>query len=1020
MQEELIALFAATKNPETVAESSQRLMEIMNNPDVFQAFFEIIQNPAISFDNKKSAAVYIKVALNQNMNLSEEGINPEVLAFVKSQLLEILFSINDHNLKDIIIGSMELILKTSEGGLDSWPELFTSATGGMTDGKTVSSAIALLSLCMEFIPENTIAESLEQLAGLADEGIKYNEWPVRVSAFEILHKIAKYIIDAGGDISSQIASFLSYPHDAVAFSVNSYLFRIWVIINDFSGNDFVSDEQKSEIFAISMEIARNEAIDVFTRMIILSFNLSVVPLLDEAQLNEVLDINFQLAIKIIEETSNFDPLLVQIIEECLSKLDQDAIFEMLKDRITTVLESEDANGHVFCFYVISELLLYAPEAARGNFEFIQSALETYIESENTNVKQAVCYALDSLDETFVSAQVIASSMLLKVLQLTLSEDADLRTSAFNTAHCLCQLLDTDVEDFFNFCIQNHEELSTPENFESFASIFADAFSRTDVDDGVMEQVIEYVSNFLGEEVDIDNAAPALIIISAILQKDEARAETLLGPAMELANRALDSTNDQTKINAFDFISEIFGLFSEAIMTNFRIIPHKIRSIAKSICDTEGAVPEEVKDEEEEEEQLEPPSEDEEQEAAQPADEEEEDDDETTRDTVRIAAIETSSIIAKTLKSKRYSKELQECIITALNLDETISSMYDSAKRIAKFLGRSDALQLFLNLNDIILFDKNPRTVSDALNPYTKLIKYACPKNKDKFLENAITVVSEFFDGNLPSTKKEKPLEGRCDYVLMTNIAYLITEIVKVPNPEIVDQICAYMLEIISVPGHIASYSFLAAFTDAIQYDSCSQEKTQELLSILGDLIGSAEEPDIMQNICYLLNVLAKKNQALVSSIMEYLPAINEWYSQSIEQENGYQNLISNIGSLYMTLANFVPDFPEELTVVAFEQYPPYDTTETSSMTDMILKFFQSHTEFSGPLLSAAVLAISRLLVLTDIELQECKITQQQYDAVKQLFKTIVSSNQAVSELIQTEFAQYSTKLAKLSQILEQQ
>ena len=1021
MEEELIHLFQAIKNNSTINEAQPRLIELLNTPDVFEAFFSILRDEKGLIQNKKDASVFLKVAIRDQFFINVQGeFNEELMNFVKSQILEILFQIRDQYIIEVLVGSIEMIVTNSQNKIDSWPDLLPAAIEAIQDPATINSSIAVLSSCIPFIPQQSIVESLEQFVQIIDVGINFDQWPVRAEAFEILQKITPYIIEAGGDISSQVSVFLTYPQTPANLA-NNYLFRIWVVIQVLASKGYISEEQILAIHPIVMQIATNTSVDANTRLLIMHFVLSILPGLNEEQLGQIFDLNFEFASAIVNESKSVEPLLFQIIEQALTDLDLESVYGMLKERIMHSFESENVNLQAFSVYALSSILLYGPEAARDEIEFVDDILNHAIESNNTLLQQAACYTLDCLDETFPGAQILCSSYIMKIVPFLQSTDTNLKTLAFSALHCLCQLLDGEVEGFFQACWELHESLSNESDFDSFASLFADALSRTEISDEDMAAVIEYVSPYFAE--DVDDAAPVLLIVSSIINCDEGQAESLLPPAMDLCNRALYSTNDQTKINAIDFIQAIIQNYSQVIVENYKPVLHRIKRIAKSILEADETTTQQEhvaneEEEAEEEEQLEPPSDTEQADGENANEEEEDDDEDDSRETVYVAAIQTMASVAKQLKHKRYAKEIQECILYALTLDETITSMYDAASNIAKLLYRRDAKQLFLNLHDIIIDEKNPHTVSDALQPYTKLVKHACNRNKELFVSKSYEVLEAFFDGNLPSLGGVKPLEGRSDYVLMTNIAYLLTEIVRIPNREGVDQLCQCMLQILQVEGHMAAYSFLAAYSDAISYDTCSPEMTAALFEIIPSLVESTQEPDLQQNICFLLNILVKKNQGMLEDIMGFFPTVWEWFSTGLQQDNGYQGLVSNAASLFMTLAVLNPAFPDEAIEAAFTQYPPYDTSETKPMTDMILRFFNERSQFNGELLAVAVVSICNLLVMPENEILENKVTPEQITGLQQLLRQIASMGEGITQIIANQFEKNSTKLEKISQILQ--
>lgn len=989
MTNRLQELLINVQNPELVGEAQFELLELIKAPEVFEELFNIL-NSNQSESLRSSALAHILRAVE----IQDAFQNPELLAPLKSHLLQFAFTHQPHKFIDCTAGLIGDIVEAT--GIDNWQELIPATLHAIEATETIANSIAVLSNIVKYFSVEAKTQSVEKLLEIIDAGIAYNAWPVRASSFELLSSIVDVLIDKI-DITPHIAPVMEYPYDASIFQVQATkdsLDRIWVIVGELIGKDLISEELLAQIYNRLIEIGSNNRIDTYDRALILNAMLGLITKLSDEQLAQVFDLQFLLGPEIIKTGTEF---LYDIIQTALTDYDLSIVYALLKARVESSFEQEDEALHAFSILVLANAVIYAPEVLIADTDFLTQTINAAFDTKSTLILESVCYFLDSLDETFTSTSNLVSEWLMKLVPLLVSESSNLRTMAYSATHCLCDILDSMCPQWFS-AIWDIRESITQDDFDDYASLLAEGINRTELSDSELTLVIEYVQKFFTENSSIYESAPALIIISSILKKEMSIAGELLPPAMNVTMAALKHPNGSVKTNAIDYLGDIFPSFKSEITENYSQIIEKVREIAYSICEKGKEELEEDQNEEEEEDIGEQS---------------------LNVNRVQVAAIGTLAMITKHNKSAEYAKILQECILAGITQREEFEDytiLFTAAAEIVKLLDAFDLDQLFVNLHSQLCEDTNPRFVADAMVPYAKIIRHCGEEQKEKYIESAFEFIKLFFDGQIKCLGGISPLEGRCDYFLMTNVADVIISIVRTPSGY-VDELCKVMIEIIKDFENQPAYSFLAAYSDAIEYNTCSEESINNLFEILPDIIKETRDPNMQQNICFLFNVVLQKNNDQVAAVLEYKEIMLDWFNVAREQESGYESLLSNIASMFLTifaLTNLNSD--RDVFAASLEQFPPYDTTETEKMAANLVRILtRNGKNLDIETLLACDLAIARLLLLPDNELLDRKISQSTLDQIRQSFISL--TNEQLWNFLVEVFGKNESKIEKLRQIL---
>ena len=1000
--EEIVQLINAFR--ENPGEVTGAVQEMLSSVEVFENLFGIVNG---SFpDNIKSYAV---VFIGNAFDLQIQSIDESILSAIKEQILGILFTQQLH--KEVLEKVQGITEKIFEKiGFENWPDLFVKCIEGTQSADTISLSLTVLLSILPFTPNEAIAENAEAIIAAANAATHSDSWEQRAIGFALFSRIATQIKGIELDIIGFIGLIFEYPHDATLFNsqaTKKSMEKIWNSIDDIVICDLMPKEIYEQLLPLIFEIANDAAINVDDRLLVLHTIIGILTELDEEQLAALFNVIFELG-KGQVANSSLTMSAQSILEVCFDVLDNEMVYGMLKERIEASFQQSDVSSYAFGIMTLSVVITFAPDIAVQDIEFLGESFKSALAANDDNLSEAVCNALNSLDDTFSTATVMCSSMLMSILPFLVSENTQLKSVAFSAVHGLCEKLDTEVEGFFQTAWELKDQIA-PEDKESYTQILESAIDHADLGDEELDALLEYTSSFFEgsseEDFDIDEAIAVLNVISGILKMDDTQAAELLPSAFELAEQGIMSTNSQTKTCVIDFIGKVYPFFHQEFEENFKPLVHKIRGIALSILPPELLQEVQAENQEEEEQEELPAVEGE------------------NIDELQSAAISTLAIVVKASTNAKLAADTARCIVAALNIkDETGSiaeTAYEDAISIIKFLNVEMSRSLFEAINSTITKSFDPNHVAKAMKPYMKLVHRASGENQEGFRENSMAVLLSFFKGELPCLHGVSPLEGKTDSNLMVQVAYLISEVVRFVGPEEIEEICSSMLSILQTQGNISAYAYIGAFSDVVKFDKITEPILHQIFEILPAVIEAAgQDPDLQQNISFLLNTIVQKFPALVDDVMSIFPTIWGWFTTEVGEGSGWQLFLSNAASLFISLANTVDSFPEDAIVAAFQQFPPYDYKETAAMCHLIIKFFSTQRELSGDAISAAVKAIANLLLMAEADLTKRKITQELFESMKSLLKTILGRSEEAQQFLHAAFQKSRSKMAKLTALLQ--
>jgi hypothetical protein len=147
-----------------------------------------------------------------------------------------------------------------------------------------------------------------------------------------------------------------------------------------------------------------------------------------------------------------------------------------------------------------------------------------------------------------------------------------------------------------------------------------------------------------------------------------------------------------------------------------------------------------------------------------------------------------------------------------------------------------------------------------------------------------------------------------------------------------------------------------------------------------------------------------------------LPVITEWWNFGLCKKSGYEEMLANCSSFFLTYALADPEgIPEELIVRALERFPPADRAETVTMCESVLTIAAA-SGTSVAMQAAIAKGIARLLTETEANKAKRKLDQAILGKLLELLRAIMANEQIAEQVLQ-EFRKYRTKLAQLHALL---
>jgi hypothetical protein len=175
----------------------------------------------------------------------------------------------------------------------------------------------------------------------------------------------------------------------------------------------------------------------------------------------------------------------------------------------------------------------------------------------------------------------------------------------------------------------------------------------------------------------------------------------------------------------------------------------------------------------------------------------------------------------------------------------------------------------------------------------------------------------------------------------------------------------------------------------------------------------AQDPNLLQNIANLLNVIVQNTPSAIPTVLEMLPHIEGWRTAASAAQFGHCDLIANIASLYLQIAIRTADFPDQLSMAALDAFPPSDLGEAPAMCGAIIEM--AGRSPAPDVLLAVAMAIARYAVSEDSI--RARVPEDVRNDAFDIFRAICQQSPGMARRVREMYSKQRAKLRKIDAVL---
>lgn len=995
------------QNPETINEANNQLSNFLSDPQSVIFLFQMIESPP-SQNIKEKAIIFLHTYMKKNYDSLDQQTQNDIL----NKLVNLTFSDEPCYSKNLF----PILLDCINDDVNKIANILPIIDQCFANNINVVTAMEVLSEVITAFDKDTsiILNNHEKFYHYSLVGLQSNNWELINPAILIFLYTKYAVLNASGPQPTQIEPhydlIINLGKDPNLYQQGSYFCKYWSIIGDSIAKNMMPAEKIGELYDFIIAFSSNDNIPCDYRIVPLRSLVGAVGNLDFERFSLVLNLVFTLSITYVERENRIPTEYFDLIEKSLVTLPVKDVYKMLKDRMVQLHSLNNPKAEVVSIVIYSLIFDLAPEIAFADVDSIISDLMSALDRNDELLSMAVCIVLCTFQDSFHFIDVYAPPFLPKIVPFIVSPNNELRQQANNALGTLCDIISAPVPNFFEALWSFKDSIPSTEIDTYLDHLSSSIQKSVNFTDDKANEVVKFVLPFLSNP-DVEISSNFLTVVGTLVSIDEALVSELLPPSMNVIMNCFNSpdSSDSAEKQCLYFIVKIYESYGDKFNEQFKPAVQTVLNLLS-------------------------------------ADENEADEGNGNAIplSIRSAALDTCCTVAQATSDVELASKLQESCVTCFtedyenqilndeeeeveeaDIDELINevefnSISEGSKaccKIVKLLNNEDKKQLFYNIFEYTMKTNSARCASESMKPICKLLHCSSDEDRPFYLNKCGQMLEQIINNTFNALEGKEVFSGQVDMFLMTNIAFLISEVVRYPSP-IIETLCQFMINIIkSYEDTSYLYSFIGAYSDVIKFKTGSQQAIQAIINLIPNLLQIAKDPSTKLNLTYLLNLIVQNDPSSVQNIIQFVPTLQEWYVQGSASPNGHQIMLSNIGSAFLTFFANGMQLDFNLLNEAIAEFPPFDTHETVSMIqNMATVFTQNQVDESC--IKNAVMALIKFFLLSEVDLKKRKVSPELMNVAHQMLITFANSQPQIIQEIRVEYQKNSkTKLAKLNAIL---
>lgn len=995
MESTLQELILQAANPDTVQQATIQLQQMLQDPNIIPSLINLFSQSDSSLI-RSACLTFLHQIIKANWSSFQDGTKCDFQNFILS-----LFSQQIEPQHIQMICSMAGTIYSKESG--QWDQIVTVIMSNWQEHPFIASQL-LVAIIDDFTWENN--ENSEDFAQRFLEMdsffITSSDTQIQIAGLRILSSIIGSITNYEG-----LPNFINMANQIAANSINE----------NYTSNDFTSiwnsisaimatlvDIENQEGPALlnvltqtAVQIASNRNIESTQRILpitaivneISSNNSNIDNNMIVNSLNLVIDVIAQT----IEETNNLPFDLLDLVKSFFkAQPPRGEIYNLISSKIFEALNSASVSHQASGLLILQVLLVDAQDCSHKDASKIADIIMKAVSSGNPLLVQASASVVEVFDETFKSMNIFSVDLLQSILPFTVHPLAEVRHHCLRASLIASDILDTEIPNFFKTVWDLYKK-SSSDDMTLFFTLIANSIKYTpEFDDEDVEACMGLLQTVFQQKQDLTIFASSLTIVHALISFDSQLSDDLFPAVLPSLGPCLEYENSEVLLMTVSFLSNCITFFRESGIQI--IVPFVQRLLTFITNPATNVVTDNVRSE----------------------------------SLITLSRLVKHSALNPEIANFDY-KSLLPALLTTTNeflgsdSAELQISASTSIRSLAKIIDEKVRFDFFEKLGDQIKSNFELSVIQESIQSIARLLKVSEGKSP-QMTEMAVTLLTAIIEGKVAflMNDKQEPIpliQIDTVVILFRNICKLITALISVNSP-ITENICQFLLQFLQRDSELDKSVAIGALSDAILYDAASPELCQSIVNSVLQIMPTANDPGLQENIIYLFNVCIIKQSQLIPSIMNIIQLFVNWWNNANSNQSGYSDVIDNLSSLFLALAITCDNFPSDLLGQVFDVFPrsDNDSPTIAQMCRNIISFVSTKGEtIDNELQRKIALAIARLFMLDKLRLSEMQIDnelqKQLQDILVSILRVMPQVRQEISQIVKKSRA----KARRLQSIL---
>ena len=986
-----------------IQSATEYIVNALKEPSILERLFSIIQH-SVEPIAIAQAAIQVTAYTKMNWRVLDIAQKHSIANFFLQCLNDIHFNGSPLNQ---IIGALSFFLYYLR---EPWEELLQYILVEQEDDELFSVKLKIFVKALHIFNDDIISENIEAFCQYCLRGLQIDNWSTRFDSLRIIDKLLHVdadVLTPFVEIISQITQqILSEPNIEIQkrfFDLISFIIKC--------------GEQATPIIENLIEIGSNQEISPIIALASINSMEDIVSIFDEDQRNTILSILLTQMARYIESCEELPTDYLDFIGSIVSSISHVQIYSTIKQLICEGTSQESESFTIASILFILPVLDYAPEVFHGDeIEFVSTLIRTGFETGTSLGIQSICHLINSASSIH-QLEVILPQYVPNFVDIINSrpEDYNLIYECYDSLDVILSQKISHTDETFSL-IWNMRENIDQSNISKYFLLLRNCIEKSSsaINSEVINTVFEFITPFISEPIqDIGLASNCLRIVSAIISKEEEQTDKLelCLPAVTLGFQQIqklkirsnpeqiDDEDDQDDViyqnddeealcNCLVFLKELSNALHEnalPFISNF--IPNVLKIVKKSgssishlIWDTSmQALCSFIKYS-------------------------------NTLDLLKPI----TKILLKGIKSIDDENELNYFILYA--------------RMIVKFVDSKKKLMFFKRILKVSRTCETDDLLGTCFLCLKKIVKYSTgvEELQQTVLQQSFELCSQFISGELPALSgkqinmDEDDESGEIFSNLCEDFADFVSQVVGM-SQEIVDPMIELFISIASSKQSETYNSILlSVFIGIIEKETYTEASIQRFFEIFPSIVEQSSPNCTQQDIVYITNLLLNKIPDIMMTQLQQMNLVEKivsWWSTTFENRTLFADLVSNIASLIINLANHhFPGLDISYVKQSLSCFPPDDETEALDMTNYILAFIQQN-EIDEEIQMLVAVGFAKLLTLNQSKLSRMKISEEQFHHIVEIFKQLCS-NEVILQNAMAAVSSSEAKLAKLQSLLQ--